>query len=125
MKKFAIALIAVSTLAAAAPAMAQHPNRPGYHPGAAQGQFVRGDDLRARYDRLADRITQGQRRGGLSYREADRLTQQLRALRQLDRQYRASGRGLTRSEYNDLSNRADRIQRQIRLERRDGDGRRR
>ncbi len=145
MKTLITALMAVSALAAA-PAMAQddHGGRRdrddryergddrdgrGYDRSddridGRHGQ-VYGADLRARYERISAAIARGQRNGRISYREADRLNQQLRALRMVDRQYRHSGGRLTRAEQRELEHRADRLERQVRMERRDGDNRRR
>jgi len=150
MNKLMTALLAVTALAsAAAPALAQdhirapdrgdssgYTGRDGDRSGD-RGGYDRSDDrvdgrygqqygadLRARYDRIAERIQRGQRNHTLSYREADRLTQQLRSLRMMDRQYRYSGGRLTRWEQADLEQRANRLEMQLRQERRDGDGRR-
>lgn len=146
MKKLMTALLAVSALAAAAPAVAQDYSRGsdrGYDRGYDRGDdrgYDRGDDrrgdnhdgrygygrdnLRQEYDRLAQRIQRAQRNRTISYREADRLNQQLRMLRMTDRQYRMSGGGLNRRERMDLDQRVNRLERQIRWERRDGDDRR-
>ena len=146
MNKLMTALLAVTALAtAAAPALAQdhirapdrggdsgYTGRDGDRSGydrsddRVDGRYGQqyGADLRARYDRIASRIQQGQRNRTLSYREADRLTQQLRSLRMMDRQYRYSGGRLTRWEQADLEQRANRLEMQLRQERRDGDGRR-
>ena len=83
-----------------------------------------GSDMRARYQRIESQIQRGLRNRTISYREADRLNQQLRSLKLVDRQYRMSGGRLTRWEQRDLEQRADRLEMQLRRERRDGDNRR-
>lgn len=138
MKKLMTALLAVSAIAAAAPAVAQDYSRGsdrGDDRGYDRGDDRRGDDrdgrygngrdnLRQDYDRLAQRITRAQRNRTISYREADRLNQQLRVVRQMDRRYRMSDGRLSRWERTDLEQRVSRLERQIRSERRDGDDRR-
>lgn len=151
MNKLMTALLAVTALsAAAAPALAQDYSRgPSDHRhagayGSDRGAYDRdgrgydrsddrvdgrygqsyGSDMRARYQRIEARIQRGLRNRTLSYREGDRLTQQLRSLKMTDRQYRISGGRLTRWEQRDLEQRADRLEMQLRRERRDGDDRR-
>ena len=149
MNKLMTALLAVTALsAAAAPALAQDYSRgpsdrrddSSYgddRRGETRGGYDRSDDrvdgrygqqygsdMRARYQRIESQIQRGQRNRTISYREADRLNQQLRALKMTDRQYRMSGGRLTRWEQRDLEQRADRLEAQLRRERRDGDNRR-
>ena len=151
MNKLMTALLAVTALSAAtAPALAQDHTRgssdrhdiAGY--GDDRGAYDRdgrgydrsddrvdgrygqqyGTDMRARYQRIESKIQRGLRNRTISYREADRLNQQLRSLKLVDRQYRVSGGRLTRWEQRDLEQRADRLEMQLRRERRDGDDRR-
>jgi Ni/Co efflux regulator RcnB len=150
MNKLMSALLAVTALsAAAAPALAQdHTRGPSDRRDGAydsdRGAYDRdgrgydrsddrvdgrygqsyGSDMRARYQRIEAKIQRGLRNRTLSYREGDRLTQQLRSLKMTDRQYRISGGRLTRWEQRDLEQRADRLEMQLRRERRDGDDRR-
>lgn len=139
MKKFVTALVALSAIAAAVPAVAQDYGRGdgrshergddrGYDRGYGRGddrgygdRWGSGYELRARYERIDQRIQRAQRNRTISYREADRLTQQLRELRRLDRQYRYSDGRLSRWEQRDLEQRADRLEWRLRQERRDGD----
>jgi len=134
MKKTLTALLALTALAAAAPAMAQdyRGEGRGYDRGydrsddRVDDRYGRswGSDLRGRYERIEARIQRGLRNRTLSYREGDRLRQQLRELRHLDRRYRVTDGRLTRWEQNDLEQRAERLERRVRSERRDGDDRR-
>ncbi len=146
MNKLMTALLAVTALsAAAAPALAQdHTRGPsdrrddnsygdtrgGYDRnddrGDRDGRYGQqyGSDMRARYQRIELQIQRGLRNRTISYREGERLNQQLRALKMTDRQYRMSGGRLTRWEQRDLEQRADRLEMQLRRERRDGDNRR-
>ena len=130
MKSLMTALMAVAALAAAAPVAAQDYRGEGRgydrSDDRVDDRYGRswGADLRARYDRIEQRIQRGLRNGALSHREATRLRAHLRDLRQLDRRYRYSDGRLTRWEQNDLEQRAERLQRQVRSERRDGDDRR-
>lgn len=71
---------------------------------------------------LDRRIDQGVRTRQLSYREAERLKNELNRLVRLEASY-ARG-GLTQWERRELDSRYDRLAAQIRYERRDNDGRR-
>ena len=137
MKKTISALLALTALAAAVPAMAQdyddrgrgrgyddrgYDDRRGRDDDRRGGAY--GQDLRGRYDAIERRIERGMRDRSISYREADRLRGKLRELKQLDRRYRYSEGRLSRWEMRDLDQRADQLERQVRYERRDGDGRR-
>lgn len=152
MNKLMTALLAVTALsAAAAPALAEdytrgpsdrrddsayRDNRGGHDRDAhdrdgrgydrVDGRHGRqyGTDMRARYQRIESQIQRGLRNRTISYREGDRLNQQLRSLKMTDRQYRMSGGRLTRWEQRDLEQRAGRLEMQLRRERRDGDNRR-
>lgn len=151
MNKLMTALLAVTALsAAAAPALAQDYNRGSAdrrddgaydRNGSDRGAYDRdgrgydrsddrvdgrygqqyGTDMRARYQRIESQIQRGLRNRTLSYREGERLGQQLRGLKMTDRQYRMTGGRLTRWEQRDLEQRADRLEMQLRRERRDGD----
>ncbi len=144
-KKALLSLAAVTALSAAAvPAMAQD-HRGGHDRYDDRRDHDRGDrdDRRGdrdndreygrgwdngwdridrRFQRLDHRIDQGVRNGQISRREAVSLRAQFQQLIQLERRY--SRGGLSRAERQDLENRFDRLQRQIRYERRDRDGRR-
>ena len=115
----------VATLAATAmatPAAAQ-----GYgkdHYGHDQ-RYDRGDDRRGyqsinqRQQRLDQRIDRGLRGGTLSQREARRLREEFRQIAYLEMRYRQGG--LSGWERADLDRRFDRLEYQVRRERRDND----
>lgn len=124
MKKLITGLLAVSAIAAVAvPATAQPGPGPGR--GGPDGRYGDRDygDFRERYERLERRIERGVATRQLSRREAARLTEELRQLRRLDRQYRYSEGRLTRFERQDLERRLDRLERRFREDRRDYDRR--
>jgi hypothetical protein len=87
MNKFIATMAAVSTIALAAPAVAQ----PGYQ----QQDSYRGGNadanLSARIGQLQMRLQAGVQNGSISRREAMPLRQQLRQLTQLERQFSANG----------------------------------
>lgn len=113
-KKAILPLVAVTALSAAVPAAAQSFRGPD--------RWDHGwDRIDRRFERLDRQIDQGVRHGQLSRREAIRLRAEFRSLIQLERRY--SHNGLNSWERQDLNNRFDRLARQIRYERRDGDGR--
>lgn len=98
--------------AVAAPAAAQ-PYGQGRHDGW---------NINQRQEQLDRRIDRGLRTGDLSRREASRLRDHFRDIARLEARYRVNG--LTMRERADLDRRFDRLQAQIRVERRDGDNRR-
>lgn len=131
MKKTLIALAAVTAAATglAVPAFAAPPT----------AQIVRVDydrwdrnhrDDRAEYrldsriDALYDRIRDGRRSGGLSRTEADRLLRRLDGIAAERRRAERTGRGLNQREVAALSDRLDRLSREVRYERHDRDNRR-
>ena len=136
MRKMIIsAVLASAALVAALPAAAQpgygggydaYGGRGGY--GYDQSQFGSRGWNRTQFDREFQRIDRQIHNGLLnrriSRREADRLIRELRNDRGLHRAYFRDGR-LDRRERRDLELRVDRLQRQVRFERRDNDNRRR
>ena len=106
MRKLLVSSLILSTLAGAAPAMAQN-----WH--------GRGD---SRYDRqineLVDRIHRAEDRNVISRREEDRLLREARHLDRLEDRY--SRNGLTRWEAQDLQRRIAQLRAQFRWERQDG-----
>jgi Ni/Co efflux regulator RcnB len=109
MKKILLSLAAVSALAAAAaPAVAAPQHGERFAP-----QVSRADVLELRIQRLEDRHQ-------ISAREARNLKAQVRATKQLEWRYARDGR-LSNSERADLDRRFDRIQADLRHERRDRD----
>jgi len=126
-KKAILPLVAVTALAAAVPAMAQH--RGGYDRGhdrdhdRYEQNWDRGwDRIDRRFERIDRRIDQGVRNGQLSRREATRLRGEFRQLISLERRY--SRDGLSRWERQDLDRRFERLSSMVRYERRDHDNRR-
>ena len=110
MKKLIASVIAVTTIAAAAPAMAQSYYGGGY------GGWQNINQRQANLDR---RIDQGVRNGSLTRAEAVRLRAEFRNIAYLENRYRRTGNGLSRWERQDLDRRFDRLSAQIRFERRD------
>lgn len=127
-KKAILPLVAVTALSAAVPAAAQtisvsfgqsygHGDR---YDRDRHDRWDRGwDRIDHRLQRLDHRIDQGVRSGQLSRREAVSLRMQFRALVQLEQRY--SRGGLSQWERRDLNQRFERLERQIRYERRDRD----
>lgn len=111
MKKFAIVLAGLATVATSVPAMASAPQA--------------WQNINARQARLDARIDQGVRSGALSRREAVALRAEFRALNRLEAQYRRSRPGLTVAERRDLDRRFDRLSAKIRIEKRDRNAHRR
>ena len=126
MKKFLIAAAGLSALAAAAPASAQYyqgygqPQGYGYgynnydQRGLIRSYIIRADQLRQRVDRLDGRDR-------VSEREADRLRAVARDRQRRTRDYARNG--LSFNERRDLDIRFARLQQQIRIDVRDGNGR--
>ena len=124
-KKAILPLVAVTALAAAVPAAAQH--RGGGDRGHDRDRYEQNwdrgwDRIDRRFERIDHRIDQGIRNGQLSRREATRLRGEFRQLISLERRY--SRGGLSRWERQDLERRFDRLSAMVRYERRDRDDRR-
>lgn len=127
MKKFLSAVVAVSALAVAAPAMADHsyPGR-GYDRGDYSGYgYSRGGydyGLREQIRRLDMRVDRARERGWISYREARSLQWQVdEANRRLRAYYRNDGR-LSRWETTDIQRRVDQVKQRLRYSRYDYGG---
>lgn len=124
-KKMMIPALVLAAASVAVPAAAsaqsyghnQGPNRP---PVAAPGHN-NWQSINQRQAQLERRIDQGVRNGQLSRREATRLRSEFNSLARLETQYRRGG--LSAWERNDLDRRFDRLEAQIRAERRDHDRR--
>lgn len=121
MRKLFVSAAAVAAALAAVPAAAQH------H-GGHSGWHQRGPDRRAvadlvrRIDRVEERIHRSARRGIISPREAFGLRRQANQVRA--RLHRAARNGLSGREYDHLRSEVNRLERQLRQERRDRDRRR-
>lgn len=106
-KKIILPAVAATALSAVAvPAMANHDHR-GW------------DRVERRLERIDRQIDQGVRSGQITRHEAVRLRGEFRQLVQLERRYAWTGGGLDRREMADLDWRFDRLQAQVRYERRD------
>ena len=105
MKKFIIALAATTALGAAMPAAAQYG----------------GGNVQLRSEQLQVQLQAGIRSGAISRAEAMPLRDQLRQLRQMERQY-AQG-GITGRERADLQRRINSLRQGIRMAERNGNGR--
>jgi hypothetical protein len=116
-KTLLIALAAASTLAVAAPAMAQ----PGYY-GGNQRYEDRYDSNRRMdsSDRLQRRLDQAIRHRRLSPQEARMLTSQVRDIERLERRYWADGR-FDRRERADIERRVQWVEQRLRIESHDRD----
>ena len=118
MKKFTILIASLAAATAAVPAVATAAPAPDY--GFQGGQW---QNINARQNRIEAKINQGIRSGALTRGEATRLRAQFRQIATLEAQYRRSRPGLTMTERRDLDRRFDRLERSIRTESRDRDGR--
>lgn len=120
MKKALIPVLAIAAASVAVPAVAQN-HGPARGPAYVQNHGGWQSISQRKYQ-LDRRIDVGIRNGALSRREASRLQTELNALIRLERSYMRGG--LTRFERSDLDRRYDRLAVQVRMERRDRDGRR-
>lgn len=125
-RKALLSTLAASAVMVATPALAQNVSfsigigSPGYSQPYGYGHRYNrgyGHDLRARAERLEQRIDRLAWNGRISRREAQTLSWRLQEFRSLEWRYARDG--LSRREYADLSYRLDRIERQLRHERRD------
>jgi len=118
MNKLMIALGATAALAAAAPAAAQTGYNNGYNSNVNANAAV---NLQSRIAQLDTRLQAGIQAGTITQSEARSLRQQVRSLRQLERQY--SSNGLTQAERQDLQQRLRATRQQFRLADNGGNGR--
>ncbi|MFC5346016.1 hypothetical protein ACETK8_04975 [Brevundimonas staleyi] len=128
-KKALLSLLAASAVAIATPTLAQDYGRqgggPGYgHGGGYNGGYNggwNGGGLNGDQARLAQRIERAAYNGRISRREAQNLRYQLEEYQRVEWRYRRDG--LSNWERRDLQQRLDRIERNLRDDRRDRDGR--
>lgn len=111
MKKIVLSLAALSALAAGSPAAAQSASQNANQNGLGYGANA-GGDFSARIEQLRLRIQTGTQSGAISRTEAPALRQQLRALTQLERQYRVNG--LTGQERSTLQAQLRTLRQQVR-----------
>jgi hypothetical protein len=125
-RKALLSTLAATAVMTATPALAQNAGlsisfgSPGYSQGYGHDRgygYGYGNDLRARAQRLEQRIDRLEYNGRISRREARSLAWQLDEYRRLEWRYARDG--LSRREYVDLSYRLDRIQAMIRHDRHD------
>lgn len=113
MKRALLCLLAASSLAGGAPAIAQ-----GQY---GQGQY--GLTINQRQNELDARIDAGVRNRTLTLAEAAQLRAEFAAIAATEARYRANGRGVTPAERAELDNRFDMLSRRIQNERNDNDNR--
>lgn len=127
-RKALLSTLAATAVMTATPALAQNAGfsisfgSPGYSQGYGYDRghgYDRGYgyELRAKAQRLEQRIDRLEYNGRISRREARNLAWQLDEYRRLEWRYARDG--LSRREYADLNYRLDRIQAMIRQDRRD------
>lgn len=129
-KKALLSLLAASAMAIATPTLAQDYGRHGGGYGGGYGQGHgggynggwNGGGLNGDQARLSQRIDRAAYNGRISRREAQSLRYQLNEYQRVEWSYRRDG--LSNWERRDLQNRLDRIERNLRDDRRDRDGRR-
>jgi len=125
MKRIIASVLAVTAVAAAAPAYAQYrdadrdgiPNR--YDSNNNYRGYGQWQSINARQRTLDQRIDQGVRNGTLTRAEAVRLRAEFRQIAYLEARYRRTGGGLNAWERSDLDRRFDRLSARIRYERHD------
>lgn len=130
-KKALLSLLAASAVAIATPTLAQDYGRHGGGHGGGYGQGHGGYNggwngggnggLNGEQARLSQRIDRAAYSGRISRREAQNLRYQLDEYQRTEWRYRRDG--LSRWEREDLSRRLDRIERQLREDRWDRNGR--
>ena len=128
-KKALLSLLAASAVAIATPTLAQDYGRGHGDRGGGYGQDHggynggwNGGGLNGDQARISQRIDRAAYSGRISRREAQNLRSQLDEYQRLEWRYRRDG--LSNWERRDLQGRLDRIERNLREERRDRDGRR-
>jgi len=130
MKRIIASVLAISTVAIAAPALAQAPygdrDRDGvpnrydpYNDRYSYRGYGQWQSINSRQRNLDRRIDMGVRNGTLTRVEARRLRAEFRQIAYLENRYRRTGRGLNAWERADLDRRFDRLSARIRYERHD------
>lgn len=136
MKKALLTLAALASVAAASPVLAQPYGGPGYGGGYNGGgyngggyngggdRWNRGDRDGNIYQQIREverRLDRGARNGEINWREARQLRYDLQVVKNLELRYRQGG--FNRWEIQDLSQRLDRLERQVQYASRDDDRR--
>jgi hypothetical protein len=119
MRKLLVSVALATATLGAVPAAAQY----GQHQWNQRGPDRRAvNDLLRRLDHIDNRIDRQARRGNLSQREAFALNRQANQIR--NRLFRAGRNGLSGREFAELRYQIERLEQNLRHERRDRDGRR-
>jgi hypothetical protein len=116
MRKFLISAVALSAIAASAPAAAQYgryDQRPSYGHG-----YGHGSDIVAQLRQIDQRIAQSFQRGRITRNEARRLSNETLRIENRFRDYRRDG--LSQREHYDLQQRIQHLRAQLREDRHDG-----
>ncbi|HWA22058.1 MAG TPA: hypothetical protein VG735_06650 [Caulobacterales bacterium] len=123
MKKFLIAASALTAAFAATAGVASadpYDGHRGYDNDYRTAAY-QGVNINQRERDIAFRIDQGQRNGGLTFREARMLREDLRDVERLEARYRRDG--MSRWEASDLDRRLDALSQRVRFNRHDDDRR--
>jgi hypothetical protein len=118
MRKFLISAVALSAIAASAPAAAQYgryDQRPAYGHG-----YGHGSDIIAQLRQIDQRIAQSFQRGRITRNEARRLSNEALRIENRFRDYRRGG--LSPREHHELQLRIRELREEFREDRRDGRG---
>lgn len=121
MKKFLIAASALTAAFAATAGAASAAPFDGRYDSRYERTAYNNGNINERQRDIAFRIDQGQRNGGLTYREARMLRNELNDINRLEARYRYDG--LSRWERNDLDRRLDVLSQRVRFDRHDNDRR--
>jgi hypothetical protein len=117
MRKFLITAVALSAIAATAPASAQY--RGGYDPRPGYGHgYGNGSDIVAQLRQIDQRIARSFERGRITRNEARRLSNENHRIENRFRDYRRGG--LSQREHYDLQQRIRDLREQLREDRHDG-----
>jgi hypothetical protein len=119
MRKLLVSVALATATLAAVPAAAQY-NQPRWNQNGPDRREV--NQLLRQLDQVDARIDRQARRGAISQREAFALNRQARQIR--NRLFRAGRNGLSGREFAELRVQIGRLEQNLRVERRDRDGRR-
>ena len=122
MRKLLVSVAIATATLAAVPAAAQYQNSGWGRQDDRSWNRQGFNNLLRQIEQVDNRIDRSARRGFISQREAYGLKRSATNLRGDLR--RSARNGLTRREFADLQVRVDRLEQRVRIERRDGDGRR-
>ena len=120
MRKLLVSVALATATLAAVPAAAQYNQHQGWNQRGPDRRQI--SQLLRQLDQVDVRIDRQARRGNISQREAFALNRQANQIR--NRLFRASRNGLSGREFAELRHQVNRLEHNLRLERRDRDGRR-